>query len=179
MANLAAPITIHDNGQVVASGLPKQNIGPPASNLMGGLINSAANKTALAMKAQASHAKQAGVTMKGGAVVNVPQVAEGGSIPGVSFSKNHANLISTANQLKANGVYDGLLGGQPYKVGGSRRRRRISARPGIMEIEPVLTAGRKHRRKTKKHVRRRKSRSIHRVSGRRVRRSRRSNLNSV
>ena len=119
MVNSAAPMAVHSSGMQVASGLPPQ-VTVPVSNMAGGLINAAAAKTADSMAEQAAHAKAGGVTMRGsgrkqrgGGVITVPPVAEGGTVPGVSFAKNHADLISTANQLKASAVYDGLVGSQP------------------------------------------------------------------
>jgi len=174
----SAPMTIHSSGQVVATAPPTEFKGV-TSNVPGGLLNAAAAKTAASIAEQASHAKAAGVTMKGGGtVVNVPPTAEGKSIPGVSFAANHANLIGIANQLKAGAVYDGLLGTQPYKVGGRRRRgvlvkthrRRTMLIP---EEEPAMIAGRKHRRKTKKHGRRRNSRTHRRKLRKHLRHSRR------
>ena len=179
-------MTIHSSGQIVATALPTQLKGVP-SNVPGGLLNAAAAKTAGSIAQQASHAKAAGVTMKGGGtVVNVPPTAEGGSVPGVSFAGNHANLIGIANQLKAGAVYDGLVGAQPYKVGG-RRRRGVNPKPhrrrtvpsntsGLLEREeePAMIAGRKHTRKTKKHGRRRKSRTHRRNIRKHLRNSRRT-----
>jgi len=131
MASLSpAPTTVHSSGQIVATGLPTQNVGVQ-QNLQGGLINHAAAKTAASIKAQASHAAKAGVTMRGsgkryrgGAIVHVPEAPEGGTIPGVSFAKNHASLLGGLNQLKASTVYDGLTNAQPYKLSGGKRRRR-------------------------------------------------------
>lgn len=181
MSVSSAPMTVHPSGQVVATGLPKQTVGTQ-SNVQGGLLNAAAAKTAASIAQQASHAKAAGVTMKGGGtVVNVPPAAEGGTVPGVSFAGNHANLIGTLNQLKAGAVYDGLIGTQPYKVGGKRRtrkqyhrRRRIpNNNPVVVAEEPAMMAGRKHRRKTKKHGRRRNSRAHRRNIRKHLRSSRR------
>jgi hypothetical protein len=176
----SAPMTIHSSGQIVASGPPTEFKGL-TSNVPGGLLNAAAAKTAASITEQASHAKAAGVTMKGGGtVVNVPPAAEGGSIPGVSFARNHANLIGISNQLKAGAVYDGLVGAQPYKVGGRRRHgllikthRRRTARNLVIEEEPAMIAGRKHTRKTKKHGRRRNSRTHRRKLRKHLRHSRR------
>jgi hypothetical protein len=177
----SAPTTIHSSGQVVATDLPTQFKGI-TSNVPGGLLNAAAAKTAASIAQQASHAQAAGVTMKGGGtVVNVPPAAEGGSIPGVSFAGNHANLIGTMNQLKAGAVYDGLAGSHPYKIGGRRphpripksHRRRTMPNNILPEEEPAMMAGRKHTRKTKKHGRRRNSRTRHRNLRKHLRRSRR------
>jgi hypothetical protein len=203
MSVSSAPTTVDRSGQIVATGLPTEIKGI-ASNMPGGLLNAAAAKTAGSITEQASQAKAAGVTMKGsgrkytssgrkykggGTVINVPQVAEGGSVPGVSFAQNHANLIGIANQLKAGSVYDGLIHAQPYKIGGSRkhprllkhtrRRHYIPEKPTTYGNEPVLTAGRKHTRKTKKHVRRSKHRSLRRKLRKFVRRSRRSSSRNI
>lgn len=180
----AAPMTIHDSGQIVATAPPSEFKGV-TSNVAGGLLNAAAAKTAASIAQQASHAKAAGVTMKGGGtVVNVPPTVEGGTIPGVSFAGNHANLIGISNQLKAGAVYDGLVGAQPYKIGGRRRhgrtikshRRRMMLIP---EQEPAMIAGRKHRRKTKKHGRRRNSRTHRGNLRKHLRRSRRTSRGIV
>jgi len=178
----SAPMSVHSSGQLIATGAPTEIKGV-ASNVAGGLLNAAAAKTASSIAEQAAHAKAAGATMKGGGtVINVPPAAEGGSVPGVSFKANHAALISAANQLKAGAVYDGLIGTQPYKVGGRRHRgptlkthRRRTPLGYIVnpEEEPVIIAGRKHRRKTK-HGRSNKSRTHRRSRVKHLRRSRRS-----
>jgi len=176
----SAPMAIHSSGQIVATAPPTEFKGV-TSNVPGGLLNAAAARTAASIAEQSSHAKAAGVTMKGGGtVVNVPLTAEGGTVPGVSFAGNHANLIGIANQLKAGAVYDGLVGAQPYKVGGRRRHgiivkthRRRTMRGLIPEQEPAMIAGRKHTRKTKKHGRRRNSRTHRRKLRKHLRHSRR------
>jgi len=147
-----APMNVHSNGMQVATALPKlTELTIP--NVKGGLINAAAETTSKSIATQAAHAKDAGVTMRGGAgrEINIPQVAEGNSIGGISFAANQAKLVGTLDQLRAGSVYDGLAGGQPYKLGGG-----------------------KHRRKTKKHVRRRRHRSNVRRSRKHVHRTRRS-----
>ena len=179
----STPATVHPSGMVVATALPPQVKTSP-SNMPGGILNAAAAKTASSIAEQAAQAKAAGVHMKGGGqVVNVPPVPEGNTISGVSFAKNHASLIGTANQLKAGAVYDGLIGTQPYKVGGRRHprlakthRRRFIRDPSKMPHEEfAMTAGRKHKRKTKKHGRRSsRSRTRHRRIHRRIHRSRRT-----
>ena len=178
----STPATVHGSGMVVATALPPQVKTSP-STMSGGILNAAAANTARSIAKQAAQAKAAGVNMKGGGqVVNVPPVPEGGTISGVSFSKNHASLIGTANQLKAGAVYDGLIGTQPYKVGGRKHlrlakthRRRFIKDPSKMPHEEfAMTAGRKHKRKTKKHGRSSRSRTRHRRIHRRVRHSRRT-----
>ena len=178
MALSPAPTAIHTNGMVVATGLGGQSVGQ-VQNLQGGLLNSAAAKTASSIAAQAGHAKAAGVTMKGGGQqIHVPEVAEGRSIPGVSFSGNHAALHGTLNQLNADKTYDGLVGTTPYKIGGRRRRRHITYHriPDARERreEPVQSAGRKHTRKTKRKHGRVNKRSSHRRLRKHNSRSRRS-----
>lgn len=174
MAN-SAPMTVHPSGMQVATGIPTEFKGTP-SNVPGGLLNAAAAKTAATIAQQASDAKAAGVRMRGGGtVINVPPAPEGGSIPGVSFAANHANLIGIANQLKAGAVYDNLAGSQPYKVGGKRRtRRRLAVDRKTMSEEPAIGARRKHRSKTKKHVRRRNHRNSVRHRRKLLRSSRRT-----
>jgi hypothetical protein len=154
----SAPMTVHSSGMQVATAVPTEIKGV-TSNVSGGLINAAAAKTAESIASQAANAKAAGVTMKGGGtVIKVPPAAEGGTVPGISFAKNHADLIGTANQLKAGAVYDGLIGTQPYKVGGRRPRPKTSkmhrrrSSHSITEIEPVVAAGRKHKRKTRRRL---------------------------
>lgn len=176
----STPMTIHPSGMQVATGIPTEIKGT-ASNVPGGLLNAAAAKTAATMAQQAGDAKAAGVNMRGGGtVINVPSAPEGGSVPGVSFAGNHANLIGIANQLKAGAVYDNLAGSQPYKVGGKRTRRRLAVDRKTMSEEPAIGARRKHKRKTKKHVRRRNHRNSNRHrsklfrSSRRTRRSKRT-----
>jgi len=178
----STPAMVHPSGMVIATALPTQVKTSP-STMSGGILNAAAAKTAGSIAEQAAQAKAAGVHMKGGGqAVNVPPVPEGNSIRGVSFAKNHADLIGTANQLKAGGVYDGLIGTQPYKVGGRRHprlakthRRRFIRDPSKMPHEEfAMTAGRKHKRKTKKHGRSSRSRTRHRRIHRRIHRSRRT-----
>lgn len=155
-------MTVHESGMQVATALPAQIKGTP-SNVPGGLLNAAAAKTAAAIEQQSSDAKAGGVTMRGGGtIINVPPVPEGKSVPGVSFGENHANLLGIANQLKAGAVYDNLAGSQPYKVGGRRTRRRLAIDRKTMSEEPAIGARRKHKRKTKKHVRRRSNRNSRR-----------------
>jgi hypothetical protein len=179
----STPATVHPSGMVVATSLPPQVKTSPSS-MSGGILNAAAAKTSASIAQQAAQAKAGGVYMKGGGqVINVPPVPEGKSIGGVSFAKNHADLIGTANQLKAGAVYDGLIGSQPYKVGGRKHlrlakthRRRFIRDPSKMPREEfAMTAGRKHKRKTKKHGRRSsRSRTRHRRVHRRIRHSRRT-----
>ena len=173
MASLTpAPTTVHSNGMVVATGIPKESIGTP-QNLAGGLVNGAAAKTAASIAAQSAHAVKAGVTMRGsgrkrrggGTAIYVPDVPEGGTIPGVSFSNNHANLLGGLNQLRTSAVYDHLAGTQPYKVGSGRRI------PG-RDSEEFIAAGRKRSRKTKKNGRRHRRSSMGK-RGKRTRRGRR------
>ena len=165
---------------VVATGLPAQ-VKTPVSNIPGGLLNAAVAKTGAAIAEQSAHAKAAGATMRGGAVVNVPQVAEGGTTPGISFAKNHADLTGIANQLKAGAVYDGLIGSQPYKVGGARHtkvpytRANRTYRRQLPSEEPAMSAGRKHRRKTKKNGRRSRNGTSRRLRRKRLHMHRRTN----
>ena len=160
MAN-SAPMTLHSSGMKVATGAPTL-VETPTSNIQGGLLNAGAEKTAASIRQQASDAKAGGVTMRGGGTtISVPPVPEGGTIPGVSFAGNHANLVGIANQLKAGAVYDNLGGTTPYKVGGRRRRtrRRFAVDRKSYNEEPAIGARRKHKRKTKKNVRRRNHRN--------------------
>ena len=119
---MATPTVTHSNGMVVATGLGPQHTGHQ-QNIQGGLLNHAASLSLQKTAAQASHAKAAGVSMRGGAL-SIPHVAEGGTIPGVSFGANHKALIDNLNQMNANKTYDNLAGTQPYKVGGRKRRRK-------------------------------------------------------
>lgn len=149
---------------VVATQAPKNPV-TAVSPVAGGLINAAVKNTTDKMAAQANQAKASGATMRGGSVVNVPQVAGDSQ----KFAANHAKLTEIAGQIKAGATYDGLLGGQPYQVGGRRHERLVRQHrrhPRITE----MTAGRKHRRKTKKHARR---------SRRTRRRNRRKHLHST
>jgi hypothetical protein len=120
--NMATPTTVHQNGMVVATGLGPQHTGNQ-QNIEGGLSNHAVKLTMSRTAEQAGHAKAAGVSMRGGAL-SIPKVPEGGTIPGVSFGANHKALIDNLNQLNADKTYDHLAGGQPYKVGGRKRRRK-------------------------------------------------------
>jgi hypothetical protein len=142
--NMATPTTIHQNGMVVATGLGPQHTGHQ-QNIEGGLSNHAVKLTMSRTAEQAGHAKAAGVSMRGGAL-SIPKVAEGGTIPGVSFGANHKALIDNLNQLNADKTYDNLAGGQPYKVGGRKRRRKTK----------------KHGRRNSRHHRRVSRKSTHR-----------------
>lgn len=119
---MATPTVTHGNGMVVATGVGPQHTGHQ-QNIEGGLLNHAAAKTIERTHQQATHAKGAGVSMRGGNL-SIPHVAEGGTIPGVSFGANHKSLIDNLNQLNADKTYDNLAGTQPYKVGGRKRRRK-------------------------------------------------------
>jgi hypothetical protein len=142
---MAAPTTVHGNGMVVATGLPQQEMGHK-QNMEGGPTIYAVNKTLARTAEQAAHAKAAGVTQKGGAI-SVPHVAESGTIPGVSFGGNHKALIDMKNQLSADSVYDNLAGGQPYKVGGRKRRRKTNGR---RKSRNSMGTSRKHTRRTRR-----------------------------
>jgi len=178
------PTSIHGNGMVVATGLGPQQLGHQ-QNLQGGLLIHAANKSIESTLNQAGHAKAGGVNMRGGAALSIPSVPEGGTIPGVSFAGNHANLINIANQAQANKTYDGLAGGQPYHVqkGGRNKKRTFKRSRRIPDLkerreEFVVSAGGKRRRKTKRHGnrnRRNKSRYSMGKSRRRNNHSRRVN----
>ena len=80
-------MTVHNSGQIVATGLPTLTKGPPVANIPGGILNAAAAKTADSIKEQAAHAKAAGAGMRGGGTpINVSRPPEGRTIPGVSFA---------------------------------------------------------------------------------------------
>jgi len=187
MAGTAHPVptTVHPNGMIVATGLGPQQTGH-VQNLQGGLLNHAAARTAATIKEQAAHAQKAGVTMRGsgrkrggGQIISVPEVPQGGTIPGVSYAANHAKLIGGLNQLRASATYDGLANAQPYKIGGRSRRRRIpNARERVDESDVVVTAG-KRRRKTKRHGRSRSKRNHMGNIHRRIRSSRRNSRRRV
>jgi hypothetical protein len=151
---ILTPHVIHSNGQIVATQIPKENIGLQ-QNIQGGPLVHAANKTATSIAAQARHAAGAGVTMRGsgrhrggGTVINAPYIPEGGTIPGQSVSKVHAGLLGNLNAIKTGAVYDKLNSATPYKVSGGKRRRKTNGK--------------------------RKHRNIHRKSRRRTHRSRRN-----
>ena len=186
---MAAPTTVHSNGRVVVSGLPKQHDGHE-QNIQGGPIAHAAARTAGSIAEQAAEAQASGATQRGsgrrrgGGVIDVPQVAEAGTIPGVSYANNQAALIGGLNQLKADAVYDNLGGTTPYKVGGRRRGRRTRRRNRIPDSRipaddsDVVAAG-KRRRRTKRHGRPRSRRSHVGNLSRRVRRVRRNSRRHV
>ena len=145
---MAAPTVTHGNGLVVATGLGPQHTGHQ-QNIEGGLLNHAAKLSLQKTAAQASHAKSAGVTMRGGNL-SIPHVAEGGTIPGVSFGGNHANLINNLNQINADKTYDSLAGTQPYKVGG-RKHRRKTKKNGRSTRKFMGTSRKRTRRFRRKH----------------------------
>ena len=157
-----APTTVHSSGQIVATGLPSQNIGTQ-QNIEGGLINHAAAKTAASIKAQAAHAVKAGVTqrgsgrrrMRGGNEIHVPEVPEGGTIPGASFTANHSNLLGHLNQIKASAVYDKLGSAQPYKVSGGKRRRKTKHGRSKHRNNNRKRSKRSHHTRRRHHSRRR------------------------
>jgi hypothetical protein len=142
---MAAPTTVHGNGMVVATGLGAQHAGH-VQNMEGGLLNHSVNKTMTRMAAQASHAKAAGVTQKGGSI-SVPQVPQGGTIPGVSFEGNHKTLVDNLNQMNADKTYDHLAGTQPYKIGGRKRRRKTNGR---RKSRNSMGSSRKRSRRTRR-----------------------------
>jgi hypothetical protein len=119
---MATPTSINGNGMIVATGLGPQNTGHQ-QNIDGGLLNHAARLTMQRTQAQAQHAIKGGVTQRGGAL-SIPSVPEGKTISGVSFGANHKSLVDNLNQINADKTYDGLIGAQPYKVGGRKRRRK-------------------------------------------------------
>jgi len=177
---MAAPTTTLSNGRVVATGFPKLFSGHE-QNIQGGPIAHAAAHTAKSIANQAYEASAAGATQRGsgrrrrtrgGMVIDVPMVAEGNTIPGVSYAGNQASLTGTLNALKTGAIYDSQAGKQPYKIGGTRRRLR-SDRELIDDSDVVPTAG-KRRRRTKKHARSRSSRNRMGRVHRRIRRVRRN-----
>ena len=123
---MLAPAHVNSSGQLIASGLPPQHPGFK-SNIQGGLLEHGAVKTASSIKAQAGHAQKAGVTMRGGGLVEIPRnpTIQGQTISGVSAEGNTAKLLGGLNQLRSSQVYDKLGSAQPYKVklGGKRRKR--------------------------------------------------------
>jgi hypothetical protein len=131
MALSPAPLHADVNGRLVASGLPGLHPGF-RSNVQGGLLEHGAAKTAAAIKAQAGHARAAGVTMRGGGYVEVPHSStiQGGTIPGVNQQQNMADLLKANAGLRTGAVYDGLAGTTPHRVsiGGRKRRSRTNGR---------------------------------------------------
>ena len=126
MALSPAPLRADANGRLIASGLPQLHPGF-RSNVQGGLLEHGAAKTAAAVKAQAGHARAAGVTMRGGSYAEVPtsSTIEGGTIPGVNQTQNMKNLLSANAGLRTGAVYDGLGNTTPHRVSiGGRRKRR-------------------------------------------------------
>ena len=142
---MATPTVTHGNGMVVATGLGPQHSGHQ-QNIEGGLSNHAVKLTMQRVQEQAAHAKQAGVTQRGGGALSIPSVPEGGTIPGVSFGANHKALIDNYNQMNANKTYDHLAGGQPYKVGG-RKRRRKTKKHGRRNTRKFMGSSRKRTRR--------------------------------
>ena len=143
-----APMSVAPNGQQIATGLPGQHSGF-SQNIEGGLLEGAAKRTAASIKAQAGHAKAAGITMRGGGLTEYHplQGAEGGTISGVSSSKNYGNLLQSVNSLRTAASYDHLGGTTPYKVSGGKRRRKTKKN------------GRRNRRSSKRNIRKHSNRS--------------------
>ena len=131
MALSPAPLHADASGRLVASGLPGLHPGF-RSNVQGGLLEHGAAKTAAAIKAQAGHAKAAGVTMRGGSRIEVPRMTtiQGGTIPGVDPHRNMANLLEANAGLRTGAVYDGLGDTTPHRVsiGGRKRRSKTNGR---------------------------------------------------
>jgi hypothetical protein len=146
--NMATPTTIHQNGMVVATGLGPQHTGNQ-QNLQGGLSNHAVKLTMARTAQQAQHAKGAGVSIRGGGAISIPSVAEGGTIPGVSFGANHKALVDGLNQQRADGTYDKQMGQQPYKVGG-RKRRRKTKKHGSRKSRSYMGSSRKLTRRIRR-----------------------------
>lgn len=144
---MATPTTTHGNGMVVATGLGPQHTGNQ-QNLQGGLSNHAVQMTMSRTAQQAQHAKGAGVSIRGGGL-SIPSVAEGGTIPGVSFGANHKALVDGLNQQRADGTYDKQMGQQPYKVGG-RKRRRKTKKHGSRKSRSHMGSSRKFTRRIRR-----------------------------
>ena len=177
------PNTVGPNGQIII------NSGPPIhtgfiQHMQGGPIDAAAAKTLAAQQNQVAAAKSLGAGQKGssrrrrrmrGGVnlnANIPAIPEAGTIPGVSHTQNHLNAVNNLNQIRASGVYDGLINATPIKMGGFRLRDAEELYPGSGTHVDT-----KHRRRTKKkHGSRNKrvNRRVSRKSASRHRRSRRA-----
>jgi len=151
---MATPTVTHGNGMVVATGLGPQHLGHQ-QNLEGGLSQQAVKTTMARTAQQAAHAKAGGVTQRGGGALSIPSVPEGRSIPGISFGANHKALIDNLNQMNANKTYDHLAGGQPYKVGG-RKRRRKTKKHGGRNTRKFMGSSRKRTRRNGRFYRIRK-----------------------
>ena len=154
-----APMTVSSSGQQIATGLPPQHPGF-TQNLAGGPIHAAATKTQASIAAQASHAKALGATMRGGKRMrggsNVEyhpmQVAEGGTVPGVSSAKNMGTLLQSVNDLRTGASYDHLVGTQPYKVKvGGRKRGRKTKKHGRRKLGSRHRNSRKHAHRTRRN----------------------------
>jgi hypothetical protein len=135
--------------------------------ITGSPIDAAASKTLAAHAQQVATAKAMGAgqkgssrrhkkkrRMRGGVNLNasIPSLPEAGTIPGVSHAQNHLNAVNNLNQVRADGVYDGLHSATPRSMGGKRSRK-------------VKKNGRSHkrthRRKHSKHAtRNRRSRHV-------------------
>jgi len=131
MALSPAPMHADANGRLIASGLPKLHPGF-ISNVQGGLLEHGAAKTAAAIKAQASHARAAGVTMRGGSRIEIHKLPSisGNTIPGVDPQSNMKHLLETSAGLRTGAVYDGLGQMTPHRVsiGGRKRRSKTNGR---------------------------------------------------
>jgi len=173
------PNTVGPNGQIII------NSGPPlhtgfVQNIQGGPIDAAAAKTLAAQQNQVAAAKALGAGQKGssrrrrrqrGGVnlnANIPSIPEAGTIPGVSHAQNHINAINNLNQIRASGVYDGLINATPIKMGGFRIRDAEELYPGSGTHEDT-----KHRRRTKKKHGSRNKRTHRRFSRKSSSRNRR------
>ena len=139
--------------------------------MAGGPIDVAASKTIAAQQSQINAAKSLGAGQKGasrkrrkqrGGVnlnANIPILPEAHSIPGVSHAQVHLNAVNNLNAIKAAGVYDGLSGATPIKMGGFRIHDAEELYPGSGTQEDT-----KHRRRTKKKHGSRNKRINRRVS---------------
>ena len=123
-ASVHAPMATAPNGQQIATGLPPQHKGF-TQNIQGGPLEHAAAKTLANTRAQAAHALKAGVSMRGGGLMEYHPIsgADGGTIPGVSSGANYGKLLGHVNNLRTGAAYDHLGTAAPYKTGGKRRRK--------------------------------------------------------
>ena len=144
------------NGQIIAAP-PKLYQPPPPPKLSGSMINVAAEKTLENQQDAAQAYMKLGAGQKGGGpYAYVPELPEGGTIPGVSYEKNYVKGIDTLNQLRANSAYDKYIKAPPMQVkAGGKRRLRTKKKHG-------RSRNRTRRGKHRSHSRRgrRRSRSV-------------------
>lgn len=139
---MALPQTVASNGQITFKSGPPLHTGF-IQNITGSPLDAATAKTLSGISTQSVTSRNLGVGQRGahrythtkgklyrfrkrGGTINlnakIPSLPEAHSIKGVSSSANHINGINTLNQIRADKVYDSLIGATPIQMGAARIR---------------------------------------------------------